>query len=173
MRFLYLKTTILPSLTVLFVARAPYAILRTMKTTLYLGADHAGWKLKEALKPKLAKMDVMIHDITPAFMPGDDYPWIGESVAKHVAKQKASRGLLVCGSGVGMAIAANRVKGVRAVEGYAPHQVTLAREHNDANVLTVGNWDLKPAEALKLVKIFLTKKASTAKRHQNRVKQLG
>jgi ribose 5-phosphate isomerase B len=142
-------------------------------TTLYLGADHAGWKLKEALKPKLRKLGISIQDLTPAFMPGDDYPWIAESVAKKVVKQKTSMGLLLCGSGVGMAIAANRIKGARAVEGYAVHQVKLSRQHNDANVLTVGNWHTKPADALKLIKAFLSTKASTAERHKRRVKQLG
>lgn len=142
-------------------------------TTLYLGADHAGFKLKETLKPKLAKLGLKIHDLTPAFMPGDDYPWIGETVAKRTAKTKDSRGLLVCGSGVGMAIAANRIKGARAVEGYAAHQVKLAREHNDANVLTVGTWHTSDKDALKLIKTFLSTKTSNAKRHQRRVKELG
>lgn len=142
-------------------------------TNLYIGADHAGWKLKEALKPKLAKLGVKIHDLTPAFMPGDDYPWIGEAVAKKTAKSKDARGLLVCGSGVGMAIAANRVKGARAVEGYATHQVKLAREHNDANVLTVGTWHTNDKDAMKLIKAFLSTKASDAKRHRRRIKQLG
>lgn len=142
-------------------------------TTLYLGADHAGWKLKESLKPKLLKLGYKVQDLTPAFMPGDDYPWIGETVAKKTAKSKDSRGLLVCGSGVGMAIAANRIKGARAVEGYAVHQVKLAREHNDANVLTVGNWHTSEKDAMKLIKTFLATKSSSAKRHARRVKQLG
>jgi ribose 5-phosphate isomerase B len=142
-------------------------------TPLYLGADHAGWKLKEKLKPQLAKLNVKIHDLTPAFMAGDDYPWIGESVAKKTAKSKDGRGLLICGSGVGMAIAANRVRGARAVEGYAAHQVKLAREHNDANVLTVGNWHTSDKDAMKLIKTFLATKASSAKRHTRRIKQLG
>lgn len=141
--------------------------------TLYIGADHAGWKLKEALKPKLATLGMTVRDLTPAHMPGDDYPWIGEAVAKKVAKDKSSRGLLVCGSGVGMAIAANRIKGSRAVEGFGPRQIKLAREHNDVNVLAVGAWNTRPADALKWLRAFLTTRASAAVRHRRRVKQLG
>jgi ribose 5-phosphate isomerase B len=144
-----------------------------MPTTLYLGADHAGWKLKEALKPKLLALGCRVQDLTPLYMPGDDYPWIGEVVAKKVSKTAQSRGVLVCGSGVGVAIAANRVKGARAVEGYDPKQVALAREHNDVNVLTLGGWKTTVATAMKLIKPFLTTKASTATRHRRRIKQLG
>ena len=142
-------------------------------TILYLGADHAGWKLKEALKPALQRMNVTLKDLSPTFQAGDDYPKIGMVVAKRVGKNKAARGLLFCGSGVGMAIAANRVNGARAVEAISSNQVRLAREHNDVNVLAVGGWDHAQGEALRLIKAFLATPASTAARHRRRVKQLG
>ena len=147
------------------------AILRLMMT-LYIGADHAGWRLKEKLKSALANARVRIQDLTPLFKAGDDYPAIGKAVAKKTALSKNAMGLLVCKSGVGMAIAANRIKGARAVEGYAPHQVKLAREHNDANVLTIGEQQTSATTAAKLVKIFLTTPASKAARHRRRGKQL-
>jgi ribose 5-phosphate isomerase B len=140
--------------------------------TLYLGADHAGFKLKEKLKPFLLKMGFAVKDLTPKFVPGDDYPRIGEAMAKRTARDKKSFGVLVCGSGVGVAIAANRIKGSRAVEGYSVPQVKLAREHNDVNVLTLGGWNTNQWKARKLIRAFLSTKASTAKRHKRRVKQL-
>jgi ribose 5-phosphate isomerase B len=141
--------------------------------TLYIGADHAGWRLKEKLKSVLNKMKVRMHDLTPAFKKDDDYPAIGKKIAQRTAAQKNSMGVLVCGSGVGMAIAANRVKGARAVEGYAPHQVKLAREHNNANILTIGERQTSAAAAAKLLNVFLTTTASRESRHVRRVKQLG
>ncbi|OGL73469.1 hypothetical protein A3E39_02820 [Candidatus Uhrbacteria bacterium RIFCSPHIGHO2_12_FULL_60_25] len=140
--------------------------------TLYLGADHAGWKLKEKLKPHLTRLGHSVKDLTPMFMPGDDYPWIGTAVAKKAVKDH-TRGILVCGSGVGVAIAANRVKGARAVEGHTTSQVKHAREHNDVNVLTLGGWTTSVAAAMKLIKTFLATKTFMAARHRRRVKQLG
>jgi ribose 5-phosphate isomerase B len=141
--------------------------------TIFLGADHAGFKLKEKLKPFLQKTNFAVKDLTPKFTEGDDYPRIGESVAKKTARDKKSFGVLVCGSGVGVAIAANRVKGCRAVEGFTASQVKLAREHNDANVLTLGGWHANQWKMKKLIRVFLSTKASTAERHKRRIKQLG
>lgn len=140
---------------------------------LYLGADHAGFKLKEKLKALLLRRRVKLIDLSPVFRAGDDYPLIGRRLAKKVAGDKTARGILVCGSGVGVAITANRVKGARAVEGYSTTQVKLAREHNDVNVLTLGGWNTPLGTALRLIKTFLSTKTSTATRHRRRVKQLG
>ena len=142
-------------------------------TTLYLGADHAGWKLKEALKPALQRMDVVVRDLSPTFNAGDDYPKVAMAAAKSVARNKALRGVLFCGSGVGMAIAANRMKGVRAMDAASIPQVKLARAHDDVNVLTVGALSVSPSEALRLINAFLAAPASKAARHRRRVKQLG
>jgi ribose 5-phosphate isomerase B len=143
-------------------------------STIFLGADHAGFALKEKLKPFLKKTGFTIKDLTPKFIAGDDYPRIGEAVARKTARstKHGARGILVCGSGVGVAIAANRVKGCRAVEGFTAAQVKLAREHNDANVLTLGGWHANQWKMKKLIRVFLSTKASTAKRHRRRVKQL-
>lgn len=140
-------------------------------TTLYLAADHAGYKLKEKLKPQLAALGYAVRDLSPRYAPGDDYPRIGRGLALKTVKDK-TRGILVCGSGVGVAMAANRVAGARAVEGYSTSQVKLAREHNDANVLALGGWNTPLAAALTLAKTFLATKASPAARHRRRVKQL-
>lgn len=151
----------------------PRARYDALVMTLFLAADHNGHAIKEALEKTLAKHKVAVHDLSPQFKKGDDYPAIGKRLATTVAKTAGARGVLFCGSGVGMAIAANRVKGARAVEGLTKKQVALARKDNDVNILTLGAWDLSQKEALALINTFLTTKASTAERHKRRVMQLG
>ncbi|GMU25998.1 RpiB/LacA/LacB family sugar-phosphate isomerase [Patescibacteria group bacterium] len=140
--------------------------------TIYIGADHAGFTLKEKLLPLLRKHGYDVQDMTPGFMEGDDYPPIGKTLARRIAGSK-SKGILVCGSGVGVAIAANRIKGARAVEAHSEHQVKKAREHNDVNILTLGGWNTTPAKALSLIRTFMQTPFSSAERHRRRVKQLG
>lgn len=142
------------------------------KQTIILGADHAGFALKEKVKRELLRRGYDVRDLSPRYKAGDDYPLVGRRVAKLVAKDRKSRGILVCGSGVGMAIAANRVKGVRAVEGHTAGEVILAREHNDVNVLALAGWRMRPKEAMKLADAFLETPFSKAARHRRRVRQL-
>ncbi|MFH1078039.1 MAG: RpiB/LacA/LacB family sugar-phosphate isomerase [Patescibacteria group bacterium] len=142
------------------------------KQTIVLGADHAGFELKESMKTHLLKRGMEVYDLSPRFEDGDDYPAIGRTVAKTVAAAAKVRGLLVCGSGVGVAIAANRVKGARAVDGHTAAEVKRAREHNDVNILTLSGTDLTTAAAAKIVDVFLATPASTAARHRRRVEQL-
>jgi ribose 5-phosphate isomerase B len=142
------------------------------KITIFLGADHAGFGLKEELKRWLDKTSVDYKDLSPVYTDEDDYPEIAFAVAKKVTRAKGARGILVCGSGVGVAIAANRQKGVRAFDAFDEQTVKLAREHNDANVIALSGWHLTAAEAQKLLKIFFATKASTAERHKRRVKML-
>jgi len=145
-----------------------------MHKILYIGADHAGHGLKEALKKVLTdEADWVLEDLTPDFEAGDDYPLVAQKLAKLVAHNPGSRGILSCGSGVGVTMAANRIKGVRAFDAFDGQTVKLAREHNDANVIAFSGWRQKPAEAKKLLELFLKTKASTAGRHVRRVKQLG
>jgi len=145
-----------------------------MKTqTIILGSDHAGFALKEKIKRELLRRGHDVHDATPRFKAGDDYPLAARRVVKLVAKDAKSRGILVCGSGVGIAIAANRIKGIRAVDGHAPAEVKLAREHNDVNVLTLSGWKTNAKDAMKLADAFLATPFSNAARHRRRVKQLG
>jgi ribose 5-phosphate isomerase B len=145
-----------------------------MKTqTIVLGADHAGFALKERVKRELLDRGCDVHDATPRFKAGDDYPLAARKVAKLVSKDTKDRGILVCGSGVGVAIAANRMKGIRAMDGHAVAEVKLAREHNDVNVLTLSGWKMSLKDAMKLADAFLTTPFSNAARHLRRVKQLG
>jgi len=136
---------------------------------LYLGADHAGFKLKEALKASLKTGPV---DLSPAFVEGDDYPLAAKKVALAIQTDKDSLGILVCGTGHGMDIAANRFKGVRAIVARTEKDAKLAREHNHANVIVLGGWITKTPLAKKIIATFLKTKPSKEARHVRRVKQL-
>lgn len=142
------------------------------KLSLYLGSDHAGFKLKEALKDAIDAKRYTIHDLSPRFEDGDDYPLPARKVSQAVLDDANGVGLLVCGTGHGMEIAANRFKGIRAVVLRDAKDAKLSREHNHANVMVLGGWVTKPAAAKKIVQQFLKTKPSTSARHLRRIKQL-
>ncbi len=121
-----------------------------------LGADHAGFALKEALKPVLDARGVVWRDLGTTSAASVDYPDYASQVAHAVAGGDADRGILVCGSGVGMAIAANKVAGIRAAALADPTAAALAREHNDLNVLTLAGRQLSAEAAGAIVDAFLT-----------------
>ena len=136
-----------------------------------LGADHAGFELKNQLGAALRKEGHDVCDFGTNSAESTDYPDYARHVAKAVAAGIAERGLLVCGSGVGMSIAANKVRGVRAALGVNPEEVRLARAHNNANVLTLGARFIEPALANDLVKAFLETPFEGG-RHERRVSKL-
>lgn len=144
--------------------------------TILLGADHAGFALKQRLKAVLERRGFPVKDLTPKLKAGDDYPLVAKKLAKAVAtsykRQAPGFGVLVCGSGLGMDIAANRTKGVRAVVVRDVKEAKLSREHNHANVLVLGAWMTKPAMAERLLDTWLKAKPSDAARHLRRIKQL-
>jgi ribose 5-phosphate isomerase B len=139
---------------------------------IVLGADHAGFALKETIRKHLERRKEVIHDLSPTRVPGDDYPVAAKNIANRVARSKGTLAILTCGTGLGMDIAANRVKGVRAVVVRNVEEAKLSREHNHANVLVLGGWITKPAEANRIVDAWLNTKPSNATRHVRRVKQL-
>lgn len=138
-----------------------------------MGADHAGFELKEQLKQRLEAAGRDVYDVTPTFVEGDDYPPIGRKVAQWVVKTPDARGILVCGSGVGISMAANRIKGARAFVAYDERTTKLAREEDNANIISLSGWHQSIDEVRKLVDLFLKTKFSSAKRHHRRVEQLG
>lgn len=140
---------------------------------LYLGADHAGFQLKEQLKRELTSRRMDYEDLSPVFVPDDDYPKHAKRVAAALKKDSTGRGILVCGSGVGVSIAANRIKGIRAFDAHGVAETKLAREHNDVNVISLSGWRLDVKEAMQLVQTFLKTPFSKAARHHRRIKQLG
>lgn len=105
---------------------------------LAIGSDHAGWNAKEHLKRWLAERGHAIEDVGTHGTAAVDYPDFAGEVARRVAANQADLGLLVCGSGIGMGIAANKVKGVRAAVCTDSYSARVARQHNDANVLCMG-----------------------------------
>lgn len=142
------------------------------KQKIHIGADHAGFRLKEELRVMLEEQGYQLHDVSPEYKPGDDYPAYAKAVARAVKKDKNALGVLVCGTGHGMEMAADRFKGVRAFVARTERDASLARQHNHANVIVLGGWITKPAAAKKILRSFLRAKPSKAARHVRRVKQL-
>jgi len=136
-----------------------------------IGADHAGFELKEKLKQRLAQAGVQIADEGTASTESVDYPDFARKVGENVAEKKADFGLLVCGSGIGMAIAANKVPGVRAANVTSEQEAGLSREHNDANVLAIGARFLDENRAWAIVEKFLHTPFAGG-RHQRRVDKI-
>jgi ribose 5-phosphate isomerase B len=116
-----------------------------------LASDHAGFFEKEKLKPLLRDLGVDFEDLGTASEESVDYPDYARKVAEQVAQGRAEQGLLVCGSGTGMAITANKVPGVRAAVAWSEETARLARQHNDANVLAIGARTTPHEEIPKIV----------------------
>lgn len=135
---------------------------------IVIGADHGGFELKEHVRDALAAQGHEVTDIGTFTEESVDYPPFAERAARMVAGGEAERGILVCGSGNGVAIVANKVHGVRAVNAHDVEEAVLAREHNHINVLTLGGRRLGPAEADAIVTAFLDTPAEGG-RHERRV----
>lgn len=136
-----------------------------------IGADHAGYILKDHLQARLAEAGHELRDFGAHSADSVDYPDFAAEVARAVADGSAERGILVCGSGIGMAIAANRHRGIRAAACADLYSARLCREHNDANVLTLGSRIVAPPLAEAIVDLFLATPFAGG-RHQRRVAKL-
>src|SRR2546429_7978027 len=123
-----------------------------------IAADHAGYEEKEQLKPLLDELGVQYEDLGTASPESVDYPNYARKVAEEVASGHVDQGLLVCGSGTGMAIVANKVPGVRAAVAWTPEVAALAREHNDAKGLSLGARVTPPEELPKVVRAWVNAK---------------
>ncbi|MBI2427109.1 MAG: RpiB/LacA/LacB family sugar-phosphate isomerase [Candidatus Kerfeldbacteria bacterium] len=140
---------------------------------LYVAADHAGFALKEKIKAYLVKKRIPLRDLgAQTFEKSDDYPMYAQRLARQVAAEKGALGVILCSTGTGMAIAANRVKGARAVMCQTPECATLAREHNNANIVTFGPLTVSESQAKRVVDAFLKAQFDRAARRVRRVKQL-
>lgn len=133
-----------------------------------IGADHAGFELKEHLRERLVASGHEVEDFGTDSLESTDYPDYAHRVAAAVAAGGADRGLLVCGTGAGMAMGANRHHGVRAVNCTEPFTARLARAHNDANVLALGARLVAPALAEEILNVFLSAPFDGG-RHQRRI----
>ena len=138
---------------------------------IFISSDHAGFKLKEYIKTFLKKKKYSFIDLGPDNDNRVDYPDYAHSVSKKVKINKNNRGILVCGSGMGMNIAANRHKKIRAAQCYNAKSTKLSRLHNDANIITLGSRLLSKKNALNCVSIFLKTKFEGG-RHLKRIKKI-
>jgi ribose 5-phosphate isomerase B len=136
-----------------------------------VGADHAGFHLKEHVKAALAAQGHEIVDVGTSSSQSVDYPRIAVDAARLVADAEVDRGVLACGSGVGVAIVANKVHGVRAFNAHDPSEAEMARRHNDANVVALAGARLSPSEADAIVHAFLRTEFEGG-RHARRVGQI-
>jgi ribose 5-phosphate isomerase B len=136
-----------------------------------LASDHAGYAEKEQLKPLLEDLGVEFEDLGTASDESVDYPEYARKVAEKVSRGEVDQGILVCGSGTGMAIAANKVPGVRAAVAWSEETARLAREHNDANVLSIGARVTPPAEIPKIVRAWFGANFNGG-RHTQRVEKI-
>jgi ribose 5-phosphate isomerase B len=139
--------------------------------TIAIGADHAGFALKEQLAEALRRAGHAVIDDGANSTESTDYPDYAAAVGRSVADGTADRGILVCATGVGMSIAANKINGVRAALAVNPEEVQLARRHNDANVLTLGARYTDTPAAAEYVKLFLETPFDGG-RHERRVEKI-
>jgi len=145
--------------------------LNSIFNKICISSDHAGYETKEFIKDLLIKSKISTVDLGPFLNKSVDYPDYAKKVSNRVSKRKSEIGILVCGSGTGMAISANKTKGIRAAVGYNIKSTQLSRQHNNANVLCLGARLTKRKDIKKIIKIFLNTKFEGG-RHKRRVKKI-
>tara|TARA_B100001093_G_scaffold501262_1_gene552686 strand:- start:1750 stop:2187 length:438 start_codon:yes stop_codon:yes gene_type:complete len=136
-----------------------------------IGSDHAGYNLKEFIKDFLIKKNISVIDLGPFDNKSVDYPDFAKKVSNRIKTKKSDSGILVCGSGTGMSISANKIKGIRAAVCYNLRSTRLCRQHNNANIISLGSRLIKRKEALKLILVFLKTKFEGG-RHLRRVNKI-
>jgi len=137
---------------------------------IFIASDHAGYNLKNSIVTKFSKTKKFI-DIGPNSNVSVDYPDFAKKLSRKVASNKGSFGILICGSGMGMAIAANKTKNIRAALCYSKKNTKLSRLHNNANIITLGERLINKNKAFSLIKIFLRTKFEGG-RHLRRVRKM-
>ena len=136
-----------------------------------ISSDHAGFEIKEFIKELLIKSKISTIDLGPLSNKSVDYPDYAKKVSNRVSKRKSDVGILVCGSGTGMAISANKTKGIRAAVGYNIKSTQLSRQHNNANILCLGARLIKRKDIKRILSIFLKTKFEGG-RHKRRIKKI-
>ena len=138
---------------------------------IFVSSDHAGFSLKKSVLNFLAKKKFNFTDLGPFSSNSVDYPFYAHNLAKKVKKNKKNIGILICGSGTGMSIAANKHRNIRAAQCFSVKSTKLSRLHNDANVITLGSRLIKKETAFKCINTFLNTKFEGG-RHLKRVKKI-
>ena len=146
-------------------------IKKILFSKICIASDHAGYDMKEKIKDFLIDKDISVIDLGPFTSNSVDYPDYATKVAKRVLLKKSDTGILVCGSGTGMAITANKFKGIRAAQCYSKKSTILSRKHNNANIICLGSRILKSKETFSLINYFLSTKFE-AGRHQKRINKI-
>ena len=137
---------------------------------IFIASDHAGYKLKNSVISKFSK-ELKIFDLGPKSNNSVDYPDFAKKLSKNVSFNKGSFGILICGSGMGMSISANKTKNIRAALCYSVKNTKLSRLHNNANIITLGARLINKNKAFNLIKVFLSTKFEGG-RHLRRVKKI-
>ena len=145
--------------------------MKSIFNKICIASDHAGFKLKENIKRFLIKKKISIIDLGPNNEKSVDYPDFAKKVSLRVKSKKSQIGILVCGSGTGMAISANKTKGIRAAVCYNLRSTKLSRQHNNANVISLGSRLIKKENALKMISAFLSTNFDGG-RHLKRIKKI-
>lgn len=135
---------------------------------IIVGCDHGGYELKEKVVPHLKSQNYDVEDVGTHSMESVDYPVYALKVARAIADGRADRGILICGSGIGMCMTANRVSGVRAIQISEPYAAKMSRRHNDSNILCLGGRFIGQDLAFEVVDTWL-KEPFEGGRHQRRV----
>ncbi len=138
---------------------------------IVIASDHGGLELKDAIKKCLVSRGLSVRDFGTDNGDSVDYPDFGEKVARAVSSAEAERGILICGTGIGMSIVANKFPGVRAALVDDPFTARMAKEHNNANVLVMGGRVITPEVACRLVEIWLDSQFE-GDRHQRRLDKI-
>jgi ribose 5-phosphate isomerase B len=142
-----------------------------MTRKVVIASDHAGFEGKEKIKKTLEEIGVEYRDLGTDSLDSVDYPDFAQKVGEAVADGEVEQGIIVCGSGIGVAIAANKVNGVRAAQAWNEETARLARQHNDANVLTIGARVLPEGEIPKIVKAWFDADFEGG-RHEKRIEKI-
>ena len=145
--------------------------MKTLFKKICIASDHAGYDTKEFLKNNLIDNKISVIDLGPKDLVSVDYPDFAKKVANRIRLKKSDIGILVCGSGTGMAMAANKSKGIRAAVCYNISSTRLSRLHNNANIIALGSRLVKKNLLLKLLKVFLNTKFEGG-RHLRRIKKI-
>jgi len=137
-----------------------------------IGADHAGYRLKDVIVPYLRELGHEVEDFGCSCADSVDYPDYALPVCEQVIAGKADRGILICGTGIGMSITANKMRGIRCALVNDMFSAQATREHNDTNVLALGERVVGPGIALEIVRIWLETEFSQGERHKKRIEKM-
>ncbi len=155
-----------------FLAQFGYKNLQLNMKTIAISADHRGFKLKELLKEYLIKAGHNVIDCGTNSEERADYPVYGKKAAEMTVSGESDFGITICGSGIGVSIAANKVKGARAVNVNTVQLAEMSRRHNNANVIAIGSDFVTYDDAVRYIEIFIATEFDSGERHHKRVDQI-